>query len=149
MQVEITLDALANEDEIAAVAEVVGALGLQCKSQETLHVRAEMPIPTWLIVLGGPVSLLLAAFLQGFGSEAGKQAWQNIRDVVGHFSATRKQTEGCLELMDYDTRTHLILSHDLPDEAFRQLVELIEKDPNQLRGGYWTWEDAEQRWNSL
>ncbi len=149
MQVEITLDALADKGEISAVAEVVESLGLQCKSQETLHTRAEVSIPTWLIVLGGSVSLLLAPFLQGFGSEAGKQAWQNMRDVVAKFSATRKQQAGCLELMDYDTRTHLILSHDLPDEAFKQLVGLIENDPNQLRGGYWTWDDAEQRWNSL
>ena len=147
MQVEITFEAFADEREKQAVIGVAETLGLQCKGQYELHIRADVQVPAWLIILALPTYPVFHSFLQGFGSEAGKWAWHKVRDTVAQFAAARKQSPGCLELADEETHTHLILSHNLPDEAYQQLVEILEEDPEQLQGGYWTWEENEQRWS--
>ena len=44
---------------------------------------------------------------------------------------------------DFETSTYIVLSDDLPEEAYRQLAEL---GLEQLKGGYWVWDYERNQW---
>lgn len=52
--------------------------------------------------------------------------------------------KGVIEIHDPSTRTHIILTDDLPDEAYEQLARMV---PEQLQGGYWVWDDESREWD--
>lgn len=51
---------------------------------------------------------------------------------------------GVIEIYDPITRTHIILTDNLPDEAYEQLAQM---GPELLQGGYWVWNDEAREWH--
>ena len=52
--------------------------------------------------------------------------------------------KGVIEIHDPITRTHIILTDNLPDEAYERLARMV---PEELEGGYWVWDDESGEWH--
>ena len=92
------------------------------------------------------MGLFFSAFFTTLGQEAGKDAYQRIRRLTSRLVGARRNSNGCVELWDDVSRTHIILTADLPEEA---LVELVKLGVANLEGGYWTWVSETKQWRRL
>jgi hypothetical protein len=139
----VLLDVAASSEEVQAVERVLRSAGIDAE------VRAEWQKPPrvgngvfWIILI--VLSVALKDFLGGFSGAAGADAWKALKRLVGELRATRVPSEapdGWVR-MDDPEGTNLMLG-DLPDEAYRALLEL---DWSQHRGGMLMWDDEAGEW---
>ena len=145
MNIDILLDSDASASEVAAVKVVAREEDIHGSVQATWSSRGLEESP-WVICLLAPVGVFFYAFFSTVGKEAGSDAYQGIRRLTSRLFAARRNSNGCVELWDDDTGTHIILTADLPEEAYSQLAQ---KDLRQLKGGYWTWDSDLKEWMRL
>ena len=144
MKVDILLDLDASASEVAAVKAIAREEGIHGSVQATWSSRGlESP---WVICLLAPVGIFFSAFFSTVGKEAGKDAYQGIRRLTSRLFGARRNSNGSVELWDDNTRTHVILTADLPEEAYAQLAL---KGLGQMQGGYWTWDSKLKEWKRL
>ena len=144
MKVDILLDLDASASEVAAVKAIAREEGIHGSVQATWSSRGlESP---WVICLLAPVGIFFSAFFSTVGKEAGKDAYQGIRRLTSRLFGARRNSNGSVELWDDNTRTHVILTADLPEEAYAQLAL---KGLRQMQGGYWTWDSKLKEWKRL
>ena len=144
MNINILLDSDASASEAATVEAVAREEGIHGSVQPTWSVRGlESP---WAICLMVPIGVFFSAFLSVVGKEAGKDAYAGIRRLASRLFGARRNTNGSVEFWDDKTKTHIILTADLPEEAYAQLAQ---KGVEQLTGGYWTWDSKVNEWKRL
>ena len=141
MNIDILLDSDASASEVVTVAAVAREEGIQGSVQPAWSSRGLEESP-WVICLLMPVGVFLSAFL----SAAGKDAYAGIRRLISRLFGARRNTNGSVEFWDDKTKTHIILSADLSEEAYAQLAQ---KGVEQLMGGYWTWDSGVSEWKRL
>ena len=144
MKVDILLDLDASASEVAAVKAIAREEGIHGSVQATWSSRG-LGSP-WVICLLAPVGIFFSAFFSTVGKEAGKDAYQGIRRLTSRLFGARRNSNGSVELWDDNTRTHVILTADLPEEAYAQLAL---KGLGQMQGGYWTWDSKLKEWKRL
>ena len=145
MKVDVLLDSGASAAEVTAVTDVLRNDGMEGSVEAALSSRGVGEFP-WVIILLGPVAVFFSAFLTGFGQEAGRDTYQGLRRLVSSLFRARRSSNGSVTLLDENTRTHIVLTADLPEESYRQLAEMSLE---QLKGGYWTWDPKLDRWSRL
>ena len=149
MNIDIILDSDASDSEVEAVKAVLREEGINGSVKGTLESRSLGEDP-WVIILYIQVAYFLKGFTKGFattlGEEAARDVYQGLRRVVSRLSRIRGKSNGCVELCDDNTRTHVILTPDLPEEAYKQLAQ---KSVEQLKGGYWTWDSNLKEWRRI
>lgn len=91
------------------------------------------------------VSAPVMAFLTAFAGAAGKDAYGSLRDFLKALRAARRDRSGSVVIRDVEGRddlTVLVLSSDLPEEAFSALAHL---DLKANKGAYLAWDRAWSR----
>jgi hypothetical protein len=139
----VLLDVDASREEVQTVEHVLRSAGFDA------DVRPGWEKPPrvgngafWMIlfVLSAPVQ----AFLAGFFGAAGADAWKDVKRFVAELRAARapsRAPDGWVEFDDPEG-TKLMVA-DLPDEAYRALLEL---DWDDHRGGMLMWDDDTSKW---
>lgn len=145
MDVQIVLNSDATAAEIAAVRAVAQEEGLRGPIEATWSSRGFEQFP-WILCLLVPLGLFFSQFFSGMGQEAGKDAYREIRRLIARLYGARRDSNGCVEMWDKDTKTHIILTADLPEEAYAKLGKI---GFSQLKGGYWTWDPGLGEWNRM
>ena len=141
--IDILLDSDASDSEVAAVMDVAREEGIESSVQANYFRKSLGELP-WVIFLSVQVGVFFSAFLKAAGQEAGRDAYLGIRRLVSRLYNARRNSNGSVVLLDDNTRTHITLNADLPEEAYKQLAQI---DPEQLKGGYWTWDFDQKKWS--
>ena len=145
VNIDILLESDASDSEVAAVKAVAREEGIHGSVQTTWSSRGLEESP-WVICLLAPFGVFFSAFFSTVGKEAGRDAYRGIRRLTSRLFGARRNSNGSVELWDDNTRTHIILTADLPEEAYAQLAQ---KGLEQLKGGYWTWDSNLKEWRRL
>ena len=145
MNIDILLDSGASDSEVAAVMDVAREEGINGSVEATLSGRSSGEFP-WTIILLASIGSFFSAFFAAVGTGAGRDAYQGIRRLTARLFGARRNLNGSVVLSDDNTRTHIVLIADLPEEAYRQLAQ---KGLGQLLGGYWTWNPDLKEWKRL
>jgi hypothetical protein len=145
----VRLDAAATAEEVEAVEAALRDEGLEAP------VRADWTKPPQtgngvftmvLIVLGVSFYKFLSAYATTLGEEAGKATAERVRNLARRLHGARGESPaskvGWVEFDDPEG-TKLMLSPDVPDEAYRQLEQL---DWEKFRGGMVMWDPERGRW---
>jgi hypothetical protein len=101
-------------------------------------------LPPWMVLAALP----LTAFLTALGAEAGKEAFQRLKKLVKDIHAARSASKlppGNILLEDNSTHIQIVLSLNLPDEAYEKLLQL---DPSAFRQGPIHYDTERRRWYS-
>lgn len=142
----VKLDVLAREHEVAAVEEAFARAGFKVEARPTVETRADhlgAAVLPWLVYV--VVTVPLGAFLVGFGSAAGKDAWGAVKTWVWDVWEARESpygVGGTLDVRD-PLGTRLVLSPPLPDEALDALAEI---DWEAVEGGDLHWDENRGEW---
>jgi hypothetical protein len=87
------------------------------------------------------------AFLSAFAGAAGNDAYSGLKDFIAKISAARRGRDGTVVVQDREDRedsTVLVLSADLPGEAF---VAIGDLDLDAVKGAYLVWDrDGDKGW---
>ena len=142
---DILLDSDASLSEITAIKDVATKEGIHGSVEATLSSRS-LEISPWVIILLAPIGVFFSSFFSTIGKEAGRETYQGLRRLISRLFDARRNSNGSVELSDDKTRTHIILTVDLPEKAYTQLTQ---KGLGQLKGGYWTWDSKLKTWNRL
>ena len=140
--IDVTLEMEAPPKEVVAVEEVLREEGIRGKVRAT-YMRLSMGELPWAIILLAPLFWFISAFFVGAGQEAGRDAWKGLRKLVSRLYAARRNKHGRITIRTTDTHTIIALQDDLPDEAYKRLVQM---SPDRLNGGNWIWDFKQKRW---
>jgi hypothetical protein len=138
----VVLDDAASPAEIARVAEVFRTYGFEVEPQP-IYARRSAELLPWVlqVLLATPI----AAFFASFGSEAGKDAYEAVKDWIEELWRAREGSGagyGSVDVVDPDG-THVVASSTIPERALAALSEL---DWSKEKGSYLVWDEAEGRW---
>ncbi len=140
---EISMDEEASAAEVEAVAAVFKRAGFDGPASASVGRRSLGDLP-FVIYVSAPVYV----FLTAFASEAGKDAYASLKQFVLDVRAARRGREGSILVQDRENRedsTVLVLSADLPEEAFAALEDL---DLEAKKGAYLVWDrDHDKGWH--
>ena len=136
IDVEWVLDEDASSDEVAAVQQIALEAGLSGPVTAT-YGRRSIEELGWIILIQTPVFF----FLKSFFEEAGRDSYRGLLKLVSDLRATRQKEQGHVEISDSRT-TIVISSPDLPEEAFKQLADLLEN----IEGKYLVWDPDQKSW---
>jgi hypothetical protein len=138
----VVIDDTASPTEIARVAEVFRGYGFEVAPQPTYARRSAELLPWVLqVLLAAPIG----AFFVSFGSEAGKDTYEAVKDWIEALWRARKGAgagHGSVELVDPDG-THVVASSTIPERA---LPALRDVDWSKERGSYLIWDETKGRW---
>jgi hypothetical protein len=141
---QVMIDKWASPEEVWTVEEAFRRTGLEANVRASVVELSEQL--TWIVIISAPVSM----FLSGYFAAAGADAWKatkglpdRLRQLVRDLKTARgSQQEGRIELEDAG-RAWLLLSSDLPEEAFRQLKAI---DWSLAQRGSLRWDDQCRCW---
>jgi hypothetical protein len=132
---EISMDEEASPAEVEAVAAVFAEAGFNGPVSANVGRRSLGDLPYVVYLSATP-----AVFFKGFLEAAGKDGYESLKGLVLKVTEARKGRDGSIVVEDRQSRedsTVLVLSADLPDEAF---VALEDLDLEALKGTYLVWD---------
>lgn len=143
-KLQVQIDKWASPEEVQAVEETFRQVGLEASVRAGVIELSEQF--TWIVIISMPASM----FLSGYFAAAGADTWsatKRLSDRLRQFVRDLKDArggkqEGRIELEDAG-RAWLLLSSDLPDEAFRQLEAI---DWSVAQSGSLQWDGQDQCW---
>ncbi|HST70380.1 MAG TPA: hypothetical protein VLI94_12075 [Solirubrobacterales bacterium] len=142
MKVEVSMDVEASAAEVEAVAEIFRREGFDGPISADVERRSLGEIPFVIYV-----SISVTAFLTAFAAAAGKDAYDNLKRFIRDIRSARDGHDGSIvveDREDHQDSTVLVLSADLPDEAFEALRAL---DLEAMKGAYLVWDrDGDKGW---
>lgn len=143
-QLQVQIDKWASPDEVRAVEEAFRRAGLEAKVRAGVIELSEQF--SWIVIISAPASLFLSGYLTAAGADAWnatKRLSHRLRQLVRDLREARgRDQEGRIELEDAG-RPWLLLSSDLPEEAFRQLETI---DWSIAQSGSLRWESEDRCW---
>lgn len=139
-KLQVQIDKWASPEEVQAVEEAFRRAGLEVSVRASVIELSEQL--TWIVIASIPASAFLSA--------AGADAWSatkrlpdRLRQLVRDLKDARGgDQEGTVELEDAG-RPWLLLSSDLPEEAFRRLESI---DQSVVQGGSLRWHYQDRCW---
>ncbi len=143
-ELQVRIDKWASPEEVQAVEEAFRQAGLEASVRASIIELSEQL--TWIVIISAPASM----FLSGYFAAAGADAWKatkrpsdRLGQLVRDLKAARgSEQEGRIELEEAG-RAWLLLSSDLPEEAFRQLETI---DWSIAQSGSLRWDDQDRCW---
>lgn len=111
-------------DQINDVRAALASLGLDVDVRPGFRHDPTAELAWWVFI-----TLLASGFFNGFGQEAGKDAWKILRRTIERIGTVMKASghpPGGVVLRDDETRTEILLDADLPAVAYRLLVDQHE-----------------------
>jgi hypothetical protein len=146
-RLEVLLEAECPPAEMAAVAEVFEAAGIQA-DVSAAYARRSAVLLAWIIIIGGAglTWSFIKAAVQGAGDEAGREGWRALMRLVKDLHEARRGSrapEGDVSIETSEVR-EILLRLDLPEEAFRQLWAIEE--PHAPMSGQLRWDRERQAW---
>jgi hypothetical protein len=140
--VEVHLDDEATQAEVEAVERAFRKAGYDTQPEASVG-RKSLELLPWVIyvTVGGTI----LSFFQGFGSEAGKDAWHAVKRWAREIWDAREGAgngSGSIVLRDSE-HSNVVLSNNIPDAALDALRDL---DWSEHRGGYLVWNDERGEW---
>lgn len=143
-KLQVQIDKGSSSDEVHALEEAFRRAGLEASVHPGIIELSEQF--TWIVM----ISLPPTAFLSGYFAAAGGDAWsatkrlsdrlmQFVRDLK---TARGGSQDGRIELEEAG-RAWLLLTSDLPQEAFRQLDDI---DWSVAQSGSLHWNNQDQCW---
>lgn len=140
---EIAMDKQADAAEVAAVSDLFKEAGFTGSVRAEIEHRSAGEIP-FVIYVSVPVT----AFLSAFAGAAGKDAYDSLKGFLRRIREARRNRSGSVVVRNLggtNDSTVLVLSADLPDEAFEALGDL---DLEANKGAYLVWDnDGDKRWH--
>lgn len=112
--VEVSLGEGASAAEVEAIQHLLEGAGLPAQVRANYARRSLGPLP-WAMFIEVGLGALALAFLQGLGSEAGRDAWRGLKHFVVQVFELRRRSDrpdGSIRLDD-NGRT-VILSDKIP-----------------------------------
>jgi hypothetical protein len=101
------------------------------------------PPPEWPWLVA--IYFAFRPFFETLQQEIARDAWQVVKQLVADVWESYTRTiplDGCVVMEDTDSGVTVVFTdHDLPDDAYEQLLELDE----QPRGRY-VWDSGTGRW---
>lgn len=136
---EVITDAEASPEELAALNDAFRRVGFDVQADPAIHARSIDPVP-WVVyvMLGAPI----ATFFTTLAAEAGKDAYEPLKQWVKDVWAARGNKPGCADLSD-PQHTRLSLRAGLPEEALDALKEI---DWSRKHGGDLHWSESRREW---
>ena len=138
LDVEWLLDRDASSDEVDAVTRIVIEEGFPGPVRAAVSQKGLSDEP-WTIVALTTVAL----FLKGFFEEAGRTGYHDLRRLVSRLFGACGKGKGYVEISDRDSLTTIVFPPELPEEAFKQFVELGLEN---IKGKYWVWDPDQNGW---
>lgn len=144
LTLNVSVDAGVSADEVHAIEEAFRGAGLEANVQPSLIELSQAT--TWIVM----ISVAPTAFLSAYAAAAGANAWGATKDGYGRLmqlvrdlkTASGGHGDGRIELEEKG-RAWLLLTSDLPDEAFRQLEDI---DWTVAQSGTLRWDEHRQCW---
>jgi hypothetical protein len=131
----IVMDVEASAAEVVAVAGLFQEAGFTGPVSSDIE-RCGLGDFPYVIYVSVPVT----AFLTAFAGTAGKDAYDSLRRFVRDIRKARGDRRGSIVVQDRENQndgTVLVLSADLPDDAFDALAKL---DLDAEKGAYLVWD---------
>lgn len=137
-QFDVSIDRDASDEEIEAVETAFREAGFDVEVQASYGRKALETLP-WIVFITAPIT----AFLTGFAAAAGKDAWEAVKAFVVKIKAARGGGKGEI-VVRAPNGANLVISDNLPDEAFVGLAELnLDDYPDDA---YFVWHDERREW---
>ncbi|XVV08194.1 hypothetical protein ACQP2X_25425 [Actinoplanes sp. CA-131856] len=129
-------------EDAGLLAEALAACGVAARAKVLAPRRAGEQL-SWLVLLALP----LQAFLTTAGEAAARDAYAGLRRAVGRvLGRTPAEAGRPMVLQDEQTGLRIVLSADLPPEAYQALVTLRLADYEE---GPLHYDRHERRWRSI
>lgn len=142
---ELLVGATVPKADTEALGEALAACGVAAVTKVVAARRAAEQVQ-WLVLLALP----LQAFLSVVGEKAAQDAYAGVRASVDRLLGRPRDPAvpgaRTMVLADDDTGLQIVLSADLPPEAYRQLLELTLSD---YKLGPLHYDRHAQRWRSV
>lgn len=119
---QVVIDAGASADEIREVEAAFRSAGVGA-TVRAAYQRKGVADFSWIVL----ATLPLTAFFTALASEAGRDAYRALRQFVRNVFSARQhspQPQGSLLARDTETCIEILLEPDLPDKAYRELLQL-------------------------
>ncbi len=116
-QVRVVLEAEARDDEVAAVAAAFAEAGIPADVRADLERKGAGGDFPWAVIITAQVT----AFFTVFVTEAGKDAYKNLKQLIKRLYDARKASRfshGGVTFRDAETGKWITLPPELPDEAW-------------------------------
>jgi hypothetical protein len=125
------------DGRVEAVERALREAGIEATVDASYESRALGPL-IWLVDV--PLGAGLVAFFKALGEQAGKDAWEAMKQLVTNLlAASVDDGEGEIRLRA-DGYNDVYVFGELPEEAYRALFDL---DWSELRAGSLAWRDGE------
>ncbi len=147
LTLSVSVDAGVSADEVHAIEEAFRRAGLEAEVQPSLIELSQAS--TWIVM----ISAAPTAFLSAYAAAAGSDAWGATKHGYGRLmelvrdlkTASGGHGDGRIELEERG-RAWLLLTSDMPEEAFRQLENI---DWTVAQTGALKWDEHRQCWMHL
>jgi hypothetical protein len=142
---ELFMDAEATLEEKRAVAEVLREFRCEPGDIAALHRRSIGDLP-WQVMVETALRPLFDGFVGAFGGGAAVALMSFVKKIFK--SRGQSGRDGGMVLIDKSTHIHVVVSAELPEEAYQRLLDLdlasVEGESGQLRYNQNSgeWEDA-------
>jgi len=142
---ELLMDAEASPEEKHAVAEVLREFRCEPGDIADLHRRSIGDLP-WQVMVETTLRSLFDAFVGAFGGGAAVALMSLVKKIFK--ARDQPGRDGSMVFIDKSTHIHIVVSAELPEEAYQRLLDLdlasVEGESGQLRYNQDSaeWEDA-------
>lgn len=125
------------------LVDTLADLGVAVDARVLPPRRSEVEL-TWLVLIALP----LQAFLSTVGTKVSEDAYRKLKGMVARLVGRQSRSAGArpVVLEDAATGLKIMLDPGLPDDGYRQLLEL---DLSQFRLGPVHYDRHERRWRSI
>jgi hypothetical protein len=143
LEADVLIDAEVPVDQERLLVDAFALLGVTARTR-VVPTRRGVGELSWLVL----VSLPLQAFLASVGTKLAEDAHQGLRALVGrlvHRDRSRPADQRPMVLRDVATGLQIVLEPGLPDEGYRQLLDL---DLSRFQLGPVHYDRHQGRWRS-
>jgi hypothetical protein len=145
--VHVIVESECSEADQVAIAQVFTSAGIPVEI-DPAYARRSAGILPWLIQietsLGHLVSYLLAGAAGGATGAAGADGWAALKGLTSRLRNARATSEGDITIKEAESETEILLSAELPDEAYQRLLELEATHDSQP--GILKWDREQLAW---
>jgi hypothetical protein len=144
----VLMENTAPPDEVAAVRKVLREAGLDLPVEASLARRSLGDLP-WHLLLVAPLAKFGWTYAGKVAEKLGERTGDAIADslaaLVKRLRQSRTGPEGRMELEDSVTEARIVLTDDLPDEAYHALREIDLTQP-EFQGNVLVFDPSSGKW---
>jgi hypothetical protein len=147
----VLMESTAPWEEVEAVRKVLREAGLDLPVHASLERRGLGDLP-WYLLLVAPLARFGWTFVGAVGQRLGERTGDAIADslptLIRQLWQSRTGREGRMELEDTLTKARIMLTDDLPDEAYQALRRVDLTQP-ELQGNVLVFDPVSVEWRPV